>query len=319
MEDKKIIDIKVEVDHSDVDKKFKDIEKSSDKLAKESKKSFDQLSKNSDRATKTMEKQFVNLQRQMNKALDTSKLGNNLTKSLTKVKSQITSALGNLNFNAKVNAQVQGGNQPQQVELSGITTGAVAGAVMNKQLSQMHDTVKQISKVDISKGFEDTTPKVKDIIGELRYLIEDIRQYSQITGESFDVKELTDSYNKQINTIRQTLGQLEENKDFKTLTSLKRQMEDLANQLYLPQGFDENLDKIFAYVSGAKRGFNKPNKIINDSDIANAKTVLNELEQIHNYTQKGLKRVSLLEGIEDDIAKINNLQSKLEETGRKRL
>ncbi len=228
MEDKKIIDIKVEVDHSDVDKKFKDIEKSSDKLAKESKKSFDQLSKNSDRATKTMEKQFVNLQRQMNKALDTSKLGNNLTKSLTKVKSQITSALGNLNFNAKVNAQVQGGNQPQQVELSGITTGAVAGAVMNKQLSQMHDTVKQISKVDISKGFEDTTPKVdiskgfedttpkvKDIIGELRYLIEDIRQYSQITGESFDVKELTDSYNKQINTIRQTLGQLEENKDFK--------------------------------------------------------------------------------------------------------
>ncbi len=94
-------------------------------------------------------------------------------------------------------------------------------------------------------------------------------------------------------------------------------MEDLANQLYLPQGFDENLDKIFAYVSGAKRGFNKPNKIINDSDIANAKTVLNELEQIHNYTQKGLKRVSLLEGIEDDIAKINNLQSKLEETGRK--
>lgn len=317
MEDKKIIDIKVEVDHSDVDKKFKDIEKSSDKLAKESKKSFDQLSKNSDRATKTMEKQFVNLQRQMNKALDTSKLGNNLTKSLTKVKSQITSALGNLNFNAKVNAQVQGGNQPQQVELSGITTGAVAGAVMNKQLSQMHDTVKQISKVDISKGFEDTTPKVKDIIGELRYLIEDIRQYSQITGESFDVKELTDSYNKQINTIRQTLGQLEENKDFKTLTSLKRQMEDLANQLYLPQGFDENLDKIFAYVSGAKRGFNKPNKIISDSDIANAKTVLNELEQIHNYTQKGLKRVSLLEGIEDDIAKINNLQSKLEETGRK--
>ena len=61
MEDKKIIDIKVEVDHSDVDKKFKDIEKSSDKLAKESKKSFDQLSKNSDRATKTMGTQLSRL------------------------------------------------------------------------------------------------------------------------------------------------------------------------------------------------------------------------------------------------------------------
>lgn len=87
MDEQKVIDIKVQVDKSDVDKSFKDIQKqsqqTSDKVSKSSKKMNDNMVKDSKKATDKLSKQFESLSKQMTKALDSTKLGKQLNTTLS--------------------------------------------------------------------------------------------------------------------------------------------------------------------------------------------------------------------------------------------
>ena len=186
MDEQKIINIKVEVDKSDVDKSFKDIQKqsqqTSDKVAKSSKKMNNEMTRGTKQATDKMAKQFQDLQKQMTKALDSTKLGKQLSNTLSKVKAQMTDMFSNINItaNVKANAQQANAQQGSQFDL-GNAVNAVGtqqmGNLISKELALVGGELGEVfNKLpdQLESDMKDTVSAVAPHLEHMKQIIQDL-------------------------------------------------------------------------------------------------------------------------------------------------
>ena len=329
MDEQKIIDIKVQVDKSDVDKSFKDIQKqsqqTSDKVSKSSKKMNDAMMRDAKKSTDKLQKQFQDLQKQMTKALDSTKLGRQLSNTLSKVKTQISDTLGNINITANVrtNSQQQTSqpNSQSQIGLGGLGGAVASGAVMNSQLAQMHDTLSSISNVKVTEVFEDVAPEIQDVIKGVENFKQELEQNYAELGEEFDFSEFNKSFEAQFQSIQQAFDKLNTDKTGNSFRELQRLLSDLESQLSAlginSKELNNMLSKTEAISKRVGMGRKGATTIVSDEQIATVGEAVNKVKELESLARSGLNRVSFLEGIEQDIANLTQLQNKLGETGRK--
>lgn len=253
MDEQKVIDIKVQVDKSDVDKSFKDIQKqsqqTSDKVSKSSKKMNDNMVKDSKKATDKLSKQFESLSKQMTKALDSTKLGKQLSNTLSKVKTQLTDTLSNLNINVKANVQQQAnGQQGSQIDL-GNAINMIGleqmGNLISKELALIGGDLGNVfNKLpnQLENDMKDTVSSVQPHVENMKQLIQDL------ANTDFDLGiDPNDTKSILTGMIEDEMMALE---DFKKLPeriktvieNTKKQMEGLSGE-ELEQGF-QRLDSL---------------------------------------------------------------------------
>ncbi|WP_235070572.1 hypothetical protein [Turicibacter sp. TJ11] len=244
----------MQVDKSDVDKSFKDIQKqsqqTSDKVSKSSKKMNDNMVKDSKKATDKLSKQFESLSKQMTKALDSTKLGKQLNTTLSKLKTQISDTLGNINITANVKANSQQANAQQDSQID------LGNAVNMIGLEQMGNLIsKELALIggDLGEVFNKLPDQLevdmKDTVSAVQPHVENMKQLIQdLSNTDFDLG-IDPNDTKSILT-----GMLEDEKDalenFKkmpehiktVIENTKKQMEGLSGE-ELEQGF-QRLDSL---------------------------------------------------------------------------
>lgn len=319
MNEEKIIPIKVQVDDSDVTKSFKDIEKSStkmsNKVAKDSKKANDALTKNTQGATAKVSKYFKDMNKQMNKSLDVSKLVNNMASGLNKVKSQLNNAFKDVKLDVQLNASNSGMSSIVGA-LAGAGAGVATTGAINQQLSQVQQTMNNISKIEVAKVFEDVAPEVQDVVEGIDFIKEAL--YDLELGEEVDLGELSKSLKAQLESVRQAFETLITDKTKGALSEYHKRLDDIKSTLYGMGLGSETVANLLEQLEVPRtRGILKPNEIVSDEQIAKAREFMNIVEEVGSITTKGVNRVQFLEGLEDDIANITTFQNKLEETGKK--
>ena len=254
MDEQKVIDIKVQVDKSDVDKSFKDIQKqsqqTSDKVSKSSKKMNDNMVKDSKKATDTLSKQFESLSKQMTKALDSTKLGKQLNATLSKLKTQISDTLGNINItaNVKANSQQANAQQDSQIDL-GNAVNAVGtqqmGNLISKELALIGGDLGEVfNKLpdQLQSDMKDTVSAVAPHLEHMKQLIQDWANIdfdlgidpndtkSILTGMLEDEENALENFKKMPESIKTVIE------------NTKKQMEGLSGE-ELEQGF-QRLDSL---------------------------------------------------------------------------
>lgn len=253
MDEQKVIDIKVQVDKSDVDKSFKDIQKqsqqTSDKVSKSSKKMNDNMVKDSKKATDKLSKQFESLSKQMTKALDSTKLGKQLSNTLSKVKTQLTDTLSNLNINVKANVQQQAnGQQGSQIDL-GNAINMIGleqmGNLISKELALIGGDLGNVfNKLpnQLENDMKDTVSSVQPHVENMKQLIQDL------ANTDFDLGiDPNDTKSILTGMIEDEMMALEDFKKLperigKVIEMTKKQMEGLSGE-ELEQGF-QRLDSL---------------------------------------------------------------------------
>lgn len=254
MDEQKVIDIKVQVDTSDVEKSFKDIEKqsqqTSDKVSKSSKKMNDNMVKDSKKATDKLSKQFESLSKQMTKALDSTKLGKQLNATLSKLKTQISDTLGNINITANVKANSQQANAQQDSQID------LGNAINMIGLEQMGNLIsKELALIggDLGNVFNKLPNQLendmKDTVSSVQPHVENMKQLIQdLANTDFDLGiDPNDTKSILTGMIEDEMMALE---DFKKLPeriktvieNTKKQMEGLSGE-ELEQGF-QRLDSL---------------------------------------------------------------------------
>ena len=242
MDEQKVIDIKVQVDKSDVDKSFKDIQKqsqqTSDKVSKSSKKMNDNMVKDSKKATDKLSKQFESLSKQMTKALDSTKLGKQLNTTLSKLKTQISDTLGNINItaNVKANSQQANAQQGSQIDL-GNAVNAVGtqqmGNLISKELALVGGELGEVfNKLpdQLESDMKDTVSAVQPHVEKMKQLMKGLANTNFELGiDPNDTKSVLKSMiNQQIIAINnyeklpQRLGEI--------IEMAKKQMEGLSGE-----------------------------------------------------------------------------------------
>lgn len=153
MNDGKDIEISVKVDTSDVEKSMKDIEKSAERMSKKVDKSADKMEKSFD----GVEKQLKDTSKQMANAFKNVNL-NSLTNTMNKVKRTVASTMTQvqaqikkaLNFDGKINvkATTEASNGVSKAPVANsMASAGVAGAMIQKQLSQTRSVVKNVASI----------------------------------------------------------------------------------------------------------------------------------------------------------------------------
>lgn len=242
-EQKKLIDIKVQVDTSDVEKSFKDIEKTSkktsDNVSKSSQKMNDEMTKGTKQATDKMAKQFQNLQKQMTKALDGTKLGKQLTNTLSKVKAQMTDMFSNININANIkanNQQQANAQQGSQIDL-GNAVNMIGleqmGNLISKELALVGGDLGEVfNKLpdQLEVDMKDTVSAVQPHVDKMKQLMKGLANTNFELGiDPNDTKSVLESMiNQQIIAINnyeklpERLGEI--------IEMTKKQMEGLSGE-----------------------------------------------------------------------------------------
>ena len=242
MDEQKVIDIKVQVDKSDVDKSFKDIQKqsqqTSDKVSKSSKKMNDNMVKDSKKATDKLSKQFESLSKQMTKALDSTKLGKQLNTTLSKLKTQISDTLGNINItaNVKANSQQANAQQDSQIDMGNVVNMVgleQMGNLISKELALIGGDLGEVfNKLpdQLQSDMKDTVSAVAPHLEHMKQLIQDLANTDFDLGiDPNDTKSVLKSMiNQQIIAINnyeklpQRLGEI--------IEMTKKQMEGLSGE-----------------------------------------------------------------------------------------
>ncbi|WVR22100.1 MAG: tail length tape measure protein [Malazfec virus 1] len=320
MDEQKIIDIKVQVDTSDVDKSFKDIakqsEKTSDKVNKSSKKMNDTMVKDAKKSTDKLTKQFQDLQKQMTKALDSTKLGKQLNSTLSKVKAQLTNTLGNIDITANVrtNSQQQGNtsnaNQSQIEVGSLLATGAV-GATLQEQLSKTKGEFENLkSSVKVEELFDGLDDGFKTQMDTIKSQIEVVRDYLAEMGEDLSFKEANASVQSLISSLEQIgskLGTVTTKGDF---LAIRREIDAVVSSLHgmTPEVSDAvyELEKIIKITRSNRGG----DALISDVEVKKLSaikdilpTVTSEVQQMGNATSK----LAVFEEVGNSVPKLQAL------------
>ena len=242
MDEQKVIDIKVQVDKSDVDKSFKDIQKqsqqTSDKVSKSSKKMNDNMVKDSKKATDKLSKQFESLSKQMTKALDSTKLGKQLNTTLSKLKTQISDTLGNINItaNVKANSQQANAQQDSQIDL-GNAVNMIGleqmGNLISKELALIGGDLGEVFNElpdQLEGDMKDTVSAVQPHVEKMKLLMKGLADANFELGiDPNDTKSVLESMiNQQIIAINnyeklpERLGEI--------IEMTKKQMEGLSGE-----------------------------------------------------------------------------------------
>ena len=242
MDEQKVIDIKVQVDKSDVDKSFKDIQKqsqqTSDKVSKSSKKMNDNMVKDNKKATDKLSKQFESLSKQMTKALDSTKLGKQLNTTLSKLKTQISDTLGNINItaNVKANSQQANAQQDSQIDL-GNAVNMIGleqmGNLISKELALIGGDLGEVFNElpdQLEGDMKDTVSAVQPHVEKMKQLMKGLADANFELGiDPNDTKSVLESMiNQQIIAINnyeklpQRLGEI--------IEMTKKQMEGLSGE-----------------------------------------------------------------------------------------
>lgn len=326
MDEQKVIDIKVQVDSSDVDKKFKDIENSSDKLtknvakdsknmAKENKKSMDSMTKQSQQATDKMTKQFKNLQQQMNKALDTNQLGRKLNSSLTKIKAQLNKALGNIDIN--VNTTDVSSGALASAGMAGVTTGAVAGASLQKSLSLAHKEIKGIVEstkktnsaikeaVVQNKQWNNWVANIDDGMAQAQMETDKLSKVMKTTRANMDFTKIMESNNMTLREAKDTVSQLE------VLFTHLNGVDNTANLTGSYMAQLQQLDKLKSQFNSMSKGLNYGNKMINPSDLQAMKQLSSQADIATNSINRLRAKFSEFTTSSKTIAKVRDGWTKL--------
>ena len=254
MDEQKVIDIKVQVDKSDVDKSFKDIQKqsqqTSDKVSKSSKKMNDNMVKDSKKATDKLSKQFESLSKQMTKALDSTKLGKQLNTTLSKLKTQISDTLGNINItaNVKANSQQANAQQDSQIDL-GNAVNMIGleqmGNLISKELALIGGDLGEVFNElpdQLEGDMKDTVSAVQPHVENMKQLIQDLANTDFDLGiDPNDTKSILTGMLEDEENALENFKKLPER--IKTvIENTKKQMEGLSGE-ELEQGF-QRLDSL---------------------------------------------------------------------------
>lgn len=169
--DNESIEIKVEVDTSDVKKSMQDVSKETDKMAKNIKKSGDKAEDSFDGLTKglkTIDKQMKNMFKNMNmngftssinKAMkQTKQTVSNTAKSMTKVLDNVFGKKRTMEVGSTLTTDASGGVSGHTALLNSMLTGGAIGSQTAKQMALMKDGIIEAVKGSQSSfnGLSDT-------------------------------------------------------------------------------------------------------------------------------------------------------------------
>lgn len=324
MNEEKVIPIKIKVDNSEAEKALKDVEKSSTKMAdnvtKNSKKANDNMMKNTKSATAKITKYFKDLNKQITNSVDVSKLTRDMAKGISQMKSQMANAFKDVKFDIDVNAS---GSNMANIASSLLGAGAITssasatGAILNKQLSQMDDTLSNMPKIELVDMFKEATPELDEVVKGVELLEQLLNEIN--FGEDVDLKEVAKSIKAQMESIQQAFNNLETTKSQQALSNFKNEVRNLTTTLEGLGVPGSVIDELTSKISNLTktRGFKPKDTIISDEDINKSREAIDILKNLSSSATKGINRVDFLKGLEEDIDNLSTLQSKLDETGKK--
>lgn len=289
------IEIKVKVDTSDVDKSFKDLEKTSSKTA-------DKVSKDADKMEKGYEevqRQVQSVQRAFNQ-INTS----GISTALNKVQNQVKTVMSNvrntiakslnmdvqLNVNAKTTTSKEDGASQGSSSTNGATmgmlTGASAGAMLQKDLSIIKELPKAFKDSQLSLSeFNREAKKLsnqKKVLDANTQAWEEYRQtILEATGD--DIGDYAHAIEQQMKIVQNCLRNAS-TESRKSIVDLVRNLENLQNTLNI--GGNTKLSKELDHLIKQYRSLNimsgrnsgRKNAPINEQSTATVNKLLEKTQ-----------------------------------------
>lgn len=288
----KSIDIKLKVDNSDVEKSFKEVEKSSIKMAdnvsKNSKKANDSMVKDTQKATSKLNKQFKDLQKQMNKALDATQLSSKLSNSLNKIKTQLNSALGNIQLDVQLNASNTGSSGGVASALAGVGAGIASsgavGASLQKSLSQAHKASQGLveNTKRTQKHLKDAVSQNKDFNKEMKSILKNADEIDDVSFQQMI------SGVHELDKLSKTMKGFRKNLDFTEIMNANNMKLGEADKLV------NDLIVLFTHLNGVMNTENGVGAYINQIErLEQVQSALNKQKRGLNYGDRLISPESL--------------------------
>ena len=344
------IEIKVKVDTSDVDKSFKDLEKTSSKTA-------DKVSKDADKMEKGYEevqRQVQSVQRAFNQ-INTS----GISTALNKVQNQVKTVMSNvrntiakslnmdvqLNVNAKTTTSKEDGASQGSSSMNGATmgmlTGASAGAMLQKDLSIIKELPKAFKDSQLSLSeFNREAKKLsnqKKVLDDNTQAWEEYRQtILEATGD--DIGDYANAIEQQMKTVQNCLKNAS-TESRKSIVDLVRNLENLQNTLNiggntkLSRELDHLIQKYRNLNIMSGRNSGRKNAPINEQSVATVNKLLEQtrtkLSSVRDLTTRLFNMSStdkaivqygkVLKTFESLKQPINNVKNALSSLGKTRV
>ena len=253
MANDKEVEIKVTVDTKDATDGFKDIERASDKMAKNVSKDADKIDDSLDdviKTTKDIQSEFknINMKSLTSSLTNFSKQAKNIASTIKKQLTDAFNVKGSVQVNTTATSDASGGSNSGSAmssAMSSIVSGGAIGAQIAKQLSQtkgmfsttLKEMKSEVNATDLFENMDDSLIKQMNTMkSEVYPIIEHIKECMAEDGVAFDydfvdVTRGVQNTRKEVELLYEELNQPIEIKGVEGFNEVRKQLHEMAEKI----------------------------------------------------------------------------------------